>query len=457
MIAPLSTIKHCFQGAIPSGLVTCSKDGVPNVTYISQVHLLKDDHIAISYQFFNKTKDNLLQNPQASLLVIDPISCVQYRFQLQYVKQQTSGAAFEKVKTKLDAVASMSGMSKVFRLKGIDVYKVLQWECMEKNSPPELSPATVSFEEFNAVTRAISECDQLDTLLDTTLDLLHKNLGYEHSMVLFQNPDGKSLYTIASHGYDKQGAGAEVKLGEGVIGIVASQQKPIIITNMQRENIMADAVRQQAEDSGNSFAQNTRIDLPGLSRPNSQLAVPISAKNQLLGVLFLESKQNNRFTADSQELIGSIANYLGTAILLCNEEPQLRTPVAPLDATQKRTLLESQSPTPDENTIKIRHYKADNSIFIESDYLIKGVAGAILWYLLKVSQNEGRTEFSNQELRREPELCLPEISDNLEARLILLRRRLDDRCEYIKLIKNGRGHFTIQITHPLDLMTVSAA
>ena len=34
-----------FQGVIPPTLATASLDGIPNVTYISQVHYIDEDHL----------------------------------------------------------------------------------------------------------------------------------------------------------------------------------------------------------------------------------------------------------------------------------------------------------------------------------------------------------------------------------------------------------------------------
>ena len=91
----------------------------------------------------------------------------------------------------------------------------------------------------------------------------------------------------------------------------------------------------------------------------------------------------------------------------------------------------------------MRYFEADASVFLDDDYLIKGVAGAVLWKLLRDHAREGRTEFSNRELRLSPEIRLPDVSDNLEARLVLLARRLVEREACVRIEKTGRGRFRL--------------
>ncbi|MBN8519595.1 MAG: hypothetical protein J0L71_17450, partial [Candidatus Accumulibacter sp.] len=43
------------------------------------------------------------------------------------------------------------------------------------------------------------------------------------------------------------------------------------------------------------------------------------------------------------------------------------------------------------------------------------------------------------------------ITDNLDARLILLQRRLAERCSFIAIEKTGRGRFRLNVSRPLQL------
>ena len=105
----------------------------------------------------------------------------------------------------------------------------------------------------------------------------------------------------------------------------------------------------------------------------------------------------------------------------------------------------------------VRRYRENDSIFIGGDYLIKGVAGAIFWKLLRDYTNQGRTEFTNRELRLDPSIRLPELSENLEARLILLQRRLEERCPFVRLDRSERGRVRLIVARPLRLTEEGSA
>jgi hypothetical protein len=103
----------------------------------------------------------------------------------------------------------------------------------------------------------------------------------------------------------------------------------------------------------------------------------------------------------------------------------------------------------------VRHYASDDSIFVDDDYLIKGVAGAIFLRLMREHLKNHRCEFSNRELRLDSALGLPDVTDNLEARLILLQRRLVERNAPMRIDKTGRGRFRLRLDRPFTLQTVN--
>lgn len=118
-------IKPAMQGVIPSTIVTCSLAGVPNVTDISQVWYVDQDHVALSHQFFNKTHRNVRENPYAMAIVRDAGTFQEWHLEIQYDHSEDEGPLFDEMDMKLEAIASMTGMAGVFNLRAADVYKVL--------------------------------------------------------------------------------------------------------------------------------------------------------------------------------------------------------------------------------------------------------------------------------------------------------------------------------------------
>jgi predicted pyridoxine 5'-phosphate oxidase superfamily flavin-nucleotide-binding protein len=122
----LSEIVHCFEGIIPAVIATAARDGTPNVTHLSRVHYLDDDHVALSNQFFSKTTRNLAENPYASVLLVDPLTYDEYRLFLRYERTERRGPVFDRLARDIDVIAALTGMEGIFKLKSADVYRVVQ-------------------------------------------------------------------------------------------------------------------------------------------------------------------------------------------------------------------------------------------------------------------------------------------------------------------------------------------
>ena len=114
-----------LEGMFPSWITTSSNDGEPNTTVISQIWFVSETEVALSFQFFNKTKKNISQNPYAFATIVNPASFDMYNLELKYSRTESEGDLFDEMDMKLEAIASMSGMSGIFELKGADIYNVL--------------------------------------------------------------------------------------------------------------------------------------------------------------------------------------------------------------------------------------------------------------------------------------------------------------------------------------------
>jgi adenylate cyclase len=184
------------------------------------------------------------------------------------------------------------------------------------------------------------------------------------------------------------------------------------------------------------------------------MAVPIEAFGRLIGVLFVDSDRDLRFCYDDEDALVAFAGQLGTSMHVLQQEPEgdaeVVAPGAPGGAM-------ARGPGSPSTPLQVRHFAENDSVFLGEEYLIKGVAGAIFWTLAQDYVSAGRTCFSNRELRLDPRIRLPELSDNLEARLILLKKRLDERSAGVRLEKAGRGRFRLAVSRTLQLASVAAS
>ena len=428
----LDALRPCLDGAIPAVVATCAQDGTPNVAYASQVHYVDAEHVALSYQFFSKTRENVLGHPYAQVQVIEPGSFRHFRLRLNYLRTETAGPLFEYMKAQLAGIAAQTGMDKVFMLRGADIYRVLDIEAVDPHLPP-VPPLSDPLLRLRRSFDLLGDTADLSELADGALAALTPGFGIHHALLLMLDETGDTLYTLASLGYSDSGIGAEVKVGEGIIGVAAREKIPVRINYRTGDYSYQAAMR--AANPG-----EPRIPLPVLAEPHSQIAVPLLRGGRLVGVLYAESEHDTCFSHSDEDALVVYACHLATLVSQ-----------TPCDADETEPALTEPDARPSGAPIGVRYYTADHSIFIDNDYLIKGVAGSILWTLLNEHAATGRRDFCNRELRRDPRLPLPDVGDNLETRLILLQRRLAERCPAIALEKTGRGRFRLNVGRPLQL------
>lgn len=446
--------RRCFQGVIPAMFATVDAEGIPNVTYLSQVFYVDESRVALSCQFFNKTKKNVLVNPNGCLQVLDPVTLDAYRIEIRYDHAETEGRLFESMSARIDAIASHTGMSGIFKLISADVYDVVSVEpvaILEPADPEQVLDDPPGYRSevtgLQLVCQRTCRAKGLEELLSTLLETLEEAFGFEHSMVLLTDESGARLYAIASRGYGAAEVGAEVGLGEGLIGTVARERCVIRVAGVGAELRYGRAIRASVHRTSGGRTLAPEIPLPGLVDAQSQLALPMVVGDRLLGVIAVESRTAAAFEEWHEAYLEIIASQAALAIenLLGKEresepEPsaeQLAPPPSPIATADKK--------------LRLRFFPNDDCVFAGDEYLVRNVPGKILWRLLRAYATSGRTEFTNRELRLDASLGLPPVRDNLESRLVLLRKRLAQKCPELALVPTGRGHFRLEIGCPIEL------
>jgi hypothetical protein len=61
-------------------------------------------------------------------VVVDPLSYDSYRMMLVYERTERRGPIFERLRRDVDAIAALTGMAGVFKLRSADIYRVVEVE-----------------------------------------------------------------------------------------------------------------------------------------------------------------------------------------------------------------------------------------------------------------------------------------------------------------------------------------
>jgi adenylate cyclase len=444
----LASIRNSFLGIIPSTIVTASKSGIPNIAYLSQVHLLSETQIALTTQFFNKTKNNLLEKPLCTVRVYEPDLFIAYEIQAKYFKTETEGPVFDQMDRKLAAIADHSGHADLFKLRAIEILDVLnievvQCESLSSIEQPEIDPtqnSLINLDSLQKVCERISPVQSLEELFDTLLQAIDLEFGLRHSMFLVPQDNSNQLLTISTRGYEQLGVGSEVNFGEGIIGRAAQSKIPFVHDSLAREFLYVRSSTEATPPQDKIGLVSNPIPLPGLKNSQSQMAVPIALRGELFGVLFAESENIFEFRNLESNILKTLSHVLAMAVNIL----QLNH-----DTDEAKTLREIKpSPRVQKSGEKIifNYYPKEDCILLNGEYLIKNVPARILWKILNLYKTEGKQEFTNRELRLDPWLQLPDFKDNLETRLILLRKRLEKKCSSVSLVSSGRGRFSILVS-----------
>ena len=177
----------------------------------------------------------------------------------------------------------------------------------------QLERRNKEIEIIEKVASQINKTLNSDAIAKTMLISMEAYFNFKHSMILLLDSSESVLKVIATHGYKDEGKGAEVKIGVGVIGMVAKKKKMMRMANMGAQKQYMQAIKQQIQPSDDGRVVE-EISLPGLNNAESQVAIPMLMEDELIGVFLVESDQVNIFDKSDELIIKILANQTASAL-----------------------------------------------------------------------------------------------------------------------------------------------
>ncbi len=236
----LESIRDCLEPGLPAPLATCGPDGTPHISYIQQVQYLDSERVGTSRQVSNRALHTLPASPFSQALVVCARTGEQYRLDLQYLHTDTNGEAFEAMRANLDAIASQLRIGPAFRLRGLDVHRVLR--CTRVASERQI-PATTrdQLAPIEQLARRLERCTTYQEASQELLFALDDILDIPYAILFtLDSATGRLLAAAGSGGAPM--LHTTVALGAGLPGMAAKRRRLIVTTNLQRSRALAATV-----------------------------------------------------------------------------------------------------------------------------------------------------------------------------------------------------------------------
>ena len=208
------------------------------------------------------------------------------------------------------------------------------------------------------VTTAAASGTTLEEALNSAVQGLQVTLGGDRVSILLADKTSKTLKINSYAGYSEEVEQLSIPFGEGITGWVAVHLQPQRI---------------------NDVSQDTRYIQVG-SNVRSELAVPLSYRGDLLGVLNVESDQAGAYNENDEEMLGTLGGSLAAIISNARLIEQVR-----LQVDHERMLFEVTS--------KIRRSTDMQTIMATTTSELSKVLGARRARIKLEIEDETKTEF----------------------------------------------------------------
>jgi len=166
-------------------------------------------------------------------------------------------------------------------------------------SEPGVKPVEVSrekiFQVLVQVAKALLESDELNTLLNTVMEMIFKYLPVERGLILLFDAEGNPVPKLTKF---KEGADAQdIPISRTILKMVAQQQVALMTSNALEDARLL---------GGKSIA------IHGI---RSAMCVPLWNRNRVIGAVQVDSPIHiGRFTEEDLDLLTALANFAAVAI-----------------------------------------------------------------------------------------------------------------------------------------------
>lgn len=181
----------------------------------------------------------------------------------------------------------------------------------------ELARQAAQLQILQRVAAEVNGTLDLDEIYDIALRTMDELFEFHHAIILLVEvnvPGGDTLRVVASRGYENQATGGRVRIGIGAIGVAAQRRKILQMDNLGQQRAYASAQRRQMVKAGRDSEIGDVVTVPGLPNAESQIAIPLLIRDELVGVFSIESPVAHAFDEHDRSLVTIVANQIASAI-----------------------------------------------------------------------------------------------------------------------------------------------
>ena len=169
---------------------------------------------------------------------------------------------------------------------------------MEDGILTELKKKNEELSLLYKISHTASSSLDLNEVLSQVIDIVLKESGGDSIFLYLLDRDNKELVLRASKNpHPKMLGKIKLKIGEGITGWVAKENKPVAISSNASDDPRFKFFHNLPEDKYQAF-----------------LSVPIINKDKVIGVINIQQKRTREYSESTISLIKTIANQIGSAI-----------------------------------------------------------------------------------------------------------------------------------------------